>query len=73
MLRLPGYHFVNNLLLLNAASSQIDTCRFDAFMPHKVCKQGNVVELLQEILGITMAERVRVHHFSVSVRNVLGI
>ena len=34
--------------MLNAASSQIDTCRFDAFMPHKVCKQGNVVELLPE-------------------------
>ena len=31
--------------------------------PIEVGKQGYVVELLQEILGITMAERVRVHHF----------
>ena len=60
---LPSDNLIYYFLLLQATSSQIDTCRFDAFMPHKVCKQGNVVELLQEILGITMAERVRVHHF----------
>jgi len=34
-------------------------------MSHEVGKQGYVVELLQEILGIAMAERVRVHHFLV--------
>ena len=34
-------------------------------MSHEVGKQGYVVELLQEILGIAMAERVRVNHFFV--------
>ena len=62
---LPSDNLIHNFLLLQATSSQIDTCRFDAFMPHKVCKQGNVVELFQEILGITMAERVRINHFLV--------
>ena len=34
-------------------------------MPHKVGKQGYVVELLQEIFGIAVAERVGVNHFLV--------
>ena len=52
-----------NFLLLQATSSQIDTCCLYTFVSHEVGKQGYIVELLQEILGITMAERVRVHHF----------
>ena len=61
----PSYYLVNYFLLLHAASSQIDACCFNAFVSHEVGKQGYVVELLQEILGITMAERVRVNHFFV--------
>ena len=53
---LPSDNLIYNFLLLQATSSQIDTCCLDAFMPHEVGKQGYIVELLQEILGITMAE-----------------
>ena len=62
---LPSDNLIYNFLLLQATSSQIDTCSLYAFMSHEVGKQGYVVELLQEILGIAMAERVRVHHFLV--------
>ena len=62
---LPSDNLVNYFLLFQAASSQIDTCSFNAFVSHEVSEQGYVVELLQEILGIAMAERVRVNHFLV--------
>ena len=62
---LPSDNLIYDFLLLHATSSQIDTCCLYAFMPHEVGKQGNVIEFLQEILGIAMAERVRVHHFLV--------
>ena len=65
IITLPSDNFVNYFLLLHAASSQINTCCLYAFMSHEVGKQGNVIEFLQEILGIAMAERVRVNHFLV--------
>lgn len=62
---LPSDNLIYNFLLLQATSSQIDTCCLYAFVSHEVGKQGYIVELLQEILGIAMAERVRVNHFIV--------
>ena len=62
---LPSDNLIYDFLLLHAASSQINTCCLYAFMSHEVGKQGNVIEFLQEILGIAMAEWVRVHHFLV--------
>lgn len=65
IITLPSDNLVNYFLLLHAASSQINTCCLYAFMSHEVGKQGNVIEFLQEILGIAMAERVRVNYFLV--------
>ena len=48
---LPSDNLIYNFLLLQAASSQIDTCCLYAFVSHQVGKQGHIVELLQEILG----------------------
>ena len=62
---LPSDNLIYDFLLLHAASSQINTCCLYAFMSHEVGKQGYIVELLQEILGIAMAERVRVNYFLV--------
>ena len=62
---LPSDNLIYNFLLLQATSSQIDTCSLYAFVSHEVGKQGNVIEFLQEILGIAMAERVRVNYFLV--------
>lgn len=62
---LPSDNLIYDFLLLQATSSQIDTCCLYAFVSHEVGKQGNVIEFLQEILGIAMAERVRVNNFLV--------
>ena len=34
-------------------------------MPHEVGKQGDVVELIQEVFGKAVAERVRIYHLAV--------
>lgn len=65
IITLPSDNLVNYFLLLHAASSQINTCCLYAFMSHEIGKQGYVIEFLQEILGIAMAERVRVNYFLV--------
>lgn len=62
---LPSDNLIYDFLLLQATSSQINTCCLYAFVSHEVGKQGYIVELLQEIFGIAMAERVRVNHFLV--------
>ncbi len=64
----PCYDLINNFLLLGTTTSQINASSFYALMPHQVGKQRNVVKLLQEILGKAMTERVRVNHFSHSIR-----
>ena len=48
---LPSDNLIYNFLLLQAASSQIDTCCLYAFVSHQVGRQGYIVELLQEFLG----------------------
>ena len=48
---LPSDNLIYDFLLLQATSSQIDTCCLYAFVSHQVGKQGYIVELLQEILG----------------------
>ena len=60
---LPSYHFIDNLLLLGTAATQIDTGSFYTFMPHQISKQGYVIELIQKILCKAVTERVRVNHF----------
>ena len=63
MFYLPSYHFIDNLLLLGTATTQIDTGSFYTFMPHQISKQGYVIELIQKILCKAVTERVRVNHF----------
>ena len=59
----PSYDLINNLLLFCTTASQINASGFYAFMPHQIGKQRNIVEILQEILGKAMTERVRVEYF----------
>ena len=63
MFYLPSYHSIYNLLLFGAATTQIDTGSFYAFMSHEVSKQSYVIEFLQKILGKPMAERVGINDF----------
>ena len=53
---LPSYHFIDNLLLLGTATTQIDTGSFYTFMPHQISKQGYVIELIQKILCKAVTE-----------------
>ena len=55
-LDLPSYNLIHNSLLFVGGSSEIDTSRFNALMPHKVCKQRYVIELFEEVLGVSMPE-----------------
>ena len=55
-LSLPGDDFVHDGLLLAGCSAQVDAGCFYAFMPHQVGKECYVVEFVEEVLGITMAE-----------------
>ena len=64
-LYLPCHDFINYLSLLGSGAAEIDTCGFNAFVPHEVGKQGDVIELVEEVLGKAMAERVRIDHFSI--------
>ena len=54
---------IYNLLLFGAATAQIDTGGFYAFMSHEVGKQRYIIEFLQKILGKPMTERVRINDF----------
>ena len=62
---LPRHHFIYYLPLLGSRAAQVDTRSFDAFVPHKVSKKGDVIELVEEVLCKAMAERVRIDHFSI--------
>ena len=62
---LPRHHFIYYLPLLGSRAAQVDACSFDAFVPHKVSKQSNVIELVEEVLCKAMAERVRIDHFTI--------
>ena len=53
---LPPYNLIHNLLLFAGSASEINPRGLNAFMPHQVCKQRDVVVFLKEVLGKTMSE-----------------
>lgn len=57
---LPSHNSIHERLLFAGSSAQIDTGGFYAFVSHQVCKQRNVILTFQEVLGVTMSERVRI-------------
>ena len=62
---LPRHHFIYYLPLLGSRAAQVDACCLDALMPHQVGKQGNVIELIKEVLGKAMTERMWIDHFTI--------
>ena len=62
---LPCDNLIYNFLLLAGCLAQVYARRFNAFMPHKVGKQGNVVIFFKEVLCKTMAKRMRINHFRI--------
>lgn len=67
---LPGDDTVDDGLLLKAGLSEVDAGGLYAFVTHQVGEQGDIVVLLQEILGETVTERVGIDH--IRVYPVLG-
>ena len=59
---LPCYNFIYKSLLFTGSSTEINAGRFNAFMPHQIGKQSNIIILFKKILCISMAERVRINH-----------
>ena len=59
---LPSYNFVYKSLLFTGGATQIYTGGFDAFMPHKVSKQSNIIVLFKKILCIAVAERMGINN-----------
>lgn len=59
---LPCYNFIYKSLLFAGSSTEINAGRFNAFMPHQIGKQSNIIILFKKILCITMAERVRINY-----------
>ena len=51
---LPFHHLINYLLLFCGGSAEVDAGCFDAFVPHEVCQERNIVVLIKEIFGISM-------------------
>ena len=64
---LPRYYFVNNFLLFDTASPQIDSSGFDTLMSHKVCKEGDVVKLFEEVFSETVSEGMWVNYGRIQI------
>lgn len=63
--QLPIYNFVDDGLLFAGGAAQVDAGGFYAFVTHQVGEQRNVVKSVEEVLGISVAERVWVNHLGV--------
>ena len=62
---LPGDNFVDDGLLFAGGAAQIDAGGFYAFVAHQVSEQRNVVKSVEEILGVSVTERVWINHLGV--------
>lgn len=59
---LPIDDFVNDGLLLGGCSAEIDSGCLYALVAHKIGEKSEVVVSFKEILGIAMAERMRIYN-----------
>ena len=61
-LSLPRHHLIHNFTLFTCSLPQINTSRFNMFVPHKVGKQSDVVSLFQKVLSKAVAKRMRINN-----------
>ena len=59
---LPVYDIIYQSSLFACCFAQINSRRFNAFMPHQVCKKRNVTAPLQKTFCKSMPERVGINH-----------
>ena len=53
---LPCHDFINKSLLFTGSTPEIDAGCLDAFVPHQVSQECDVVVLFKKVLGITVPE-----------------
>ena len=58
---LPVYDLINDGSLLGRGFAEVNAGSFNAFVPHKVGEESNVIAALQEALCEAMAERMWVN------------
>ena len=58
---LPVYDLIDDGSLLGRGFAEINAGSFNAFMPHKVCEECDIIAAIQEALCEAMAKRVRVN------------
>ena len=63
---LPVYDLINDGSLLGRSFAEINAGGFNAFMPHKVGEECDIIAALQEALCKAMAERVWVYNHRVN-------
>ena len=63
---LPVYDLIYNSSLLGRGFAKINAGSFNAFMPHKVGEESNVIAALQEALCKAVAEGVWVYNHRVN-------
>ena len=63
---LPVYDLIDDGSLLGRGFAEINAGGFDAFMPHKVGEECNVIAALQEALCEAMTEGVWVYYHRVN-------
>lgn len=59
---LPVDYLINNVPLLSAGFSQIDSCCLNAFMPHQISKHREVVVAFQKAFGKAMAKGMGIYN-----------
>ena len=76
ILLLPCDNLVNDVLLLTCSPAKIYTSGLYALVSHQVCQKGYVIKLLQEVLGVSMTERMWIYYFgikTISYSNILQL
>lgn len=59
---LPCCNLIYKCLLFAGGSVKIYTGSLDAFMPHKISKQSNIIIFFKKILSIEMTNGIRINH-----------
>ena len=62
---LPRHDFIHERLLLTGSAPEIDAGCLDAFVPHQVSQERDVIILLKKVFGIAMPEGVRIDNLGV--------
>ena len=61
-IQLPVDNLIYDLALFGSRLPKVDSCSFDALMPHEISEKSNVIAAIKEALRKTMSKRVRIYN-----------